>query len=436
MSKKALKIAIVVYHREGKSLLRYLRRTNKYPGAKITVCDSDPNIRVPRGIETQTGPKYLENLGRFDLVFRSPGLSYYRPEFVRARKQGARFTSLTELFFEEAGKRVPGSHFIGVTGSKGKSTTATLIYKFLKSSGRKTFFVGNIGKPALDVVSRLTRDSWIVMELSSFQLEALPYSPHIAVLCEMFPEHQDVHGSIRRYYEAKENLVRHQKKGDLLFFLDHNPRTAKMAMLAKGKRIPLGKGFDIFRQEEIMLAGDHQFKNAALAAMVAKHLAVPDEIIRKVARRFPGLPHRLERIRKICGVNFFNDSASTNPTATVAAISAFRKMPHILIAGGVDKKLDYRPLANTLARANTAAVILIGRDKLKIAKAIKSSRIPIHYAQTMLAAVKIAYRLARQIIKRNKTISTVILSPAALSFDMFKNYADRGDQFRKIVRSL
>ncbi|MBI5220429.1 MAG: UDP-N-acetylmuramoyl-L-alanine--D-glutamate ligase [Candidatus Liptonbacteria bacterium] len=456
--KSNLKIAILTYHREGRSVLRYLlRHPNLFPGAIITACDADPKTRVPHGVQKQVGPTHLSNLGQFDLIFRTPGLSYFRREFRNARRQGARFTSLTELFFSEAPKRINRNHLIAVTGSKGKSTTATLIYRFLKAAGKPVFFAGNIGQPALEILPRLTRKSWVVLELSSFQLEELRQSPHIAVMCELFPEHLDIHGSRQRYYQAKSQLVRNQKKNDLVFYLSRNPDTARVVRLGPGRKIPVGDMSPLFSPADLKVRGGHQYRNAVLAATVAEHLGVPAKIIQRVTRSFPGLPHRLQLVRRAkprtvplggshawakprtvlpgrsgAWVDFYDDSASTNPTATVAALSAFADTPHVLLAGGRDKDLNYRPLAQAIRKNRTRAVVLIGQDKEKIARAIRATRVPIYRSATLSAAVRKAYALAKKFPPR----SAVVFSPAALSFDMFRNYQDRGEQFQKIVSQL
>ncbi len=434
-----MKIAILGFGKEGQSVLRFLKKQPRYKSAEFWALDKSARIQTPRGVKRQVGAQYLKNLERFDLVFRSPGVPYNLPELRRARRDGVPISSATKLFFDATKNRT--KNVIGITGSKGKTTTATLLYQILKAAKKEVFLVGNIGTPMLDVLPRLTRNSWVVLELSSFQLQDLTSSPRIAVMLEIFPEHLDMkgghggHQNLKEYYAAKANLVRHQRRGNLVFYLAHNPETKRLAVFGHGKKIPVGEiGFTLFREKDLRIPGVHSFRNAVAAATVARHLGVPARTIKETALRFRGVEHRLEFVRRISGVEFYNDSIATNPHAAAAAVQAFPERPLILIAGGYDKNLSYTPLARAIKKSKTRLVVLFGENMEKIRKAVQNSGASVRMAINLVQATRIAYRSAKSLGTRLPVI--VVLSPGAASFDMFRGYADRGDRFKNLVKSL
>lgn len=551
----ARKIAILGFGREGRSVLKFLQ--NRGPGrnkrgltqknfppksvsgqtgpvsAEIWVLDKNKNLKLPRGIKSQLGSHYLKQLGKFDVIFRSPGIPYNLPELRLARKKGVKFGSATKLFFKELRettqnkRRVTQNFFrvsrlrsvrvsprpiiIGITGTKGKGTTATLLYKILKAARRPVFLAGNIGKPALEILPQLSASSQrnsattvAVLELSSFQLQDLDVSPPVAVVLDVFPDHQDNHLNLKEYYNAKASIAKYQKKGDKIFFFINNDLSRWVAQKSRGRKIGVDeKRFQLFNPDDLRVRGYHNFKNAVMAATVARSLGVPQKVILKAVKNFRGLEHRLEFVRRITlknnsqyshafadshrAIEFWNDSASTNPQTTAAAIQAFPNQPKILIAGGQDKNLDYKPLAKALKNSKTKLVVLFGENKKKIWKAIKSVGIPIKFAQNLHEAVKVAciyskfypatpreavaerLELVRSrlsptedaakpssrgvqdprqsnLLRRgevgdsrdilNSIFLNIVLSPGAASFDMFKDYADRGRQFKKMVKKL
>ncbi len=445
-----MKIGILGFGREGKSLLKYLRSrgstriTTRIHADKVWVLDKNENIKIPKGIKAQLGKNFLKNLKRFDVIFRSPGMPWNLPELRAARKNGACFSSATKLFFETAGKI--GATIIGVTGTKGKGTTATLIYKILRTAGVDAYLAGNIGKSPLTILPKLARRSVVVLELSSFQLQDLKCSPDIAVVLDIFPDHQDAHLNLKEYYEAKTNIARHQKKTDKIFFFKNHTLSRWVAAKSRARKYPINEsGFALFASENLKIRGLHNFKNAVMAAEVARAFKIPERTILRVAKNFNGLEHRLEFVRSISyshvlknlRISFYNDSASTNPHTTAAAIMAFPNIPLVLIAGGQDKGLNYAPLARALNRSAAKLVVLFGENKRKIAKVVKNSRIPVVFAPNLKTAVRIAYHFAKNAPDANGyPRCAIIFSPGAASFDMFLNYADRGDKFKKIVKRL
>ncbi len=430
-----MKIAILGFAREGRSVLEFLKKDKEFKGAEIFIVDKKSTIKLPRGYRAQLGKNYLKHLEEFDVIFRSPGIPYLLPEIQKAKKQGVEISSATNLFFE----RCPGM-IIGITGTKGKGTTSTLLFKILKASGKKVFLAGNIGKPALDILPKIDKKSIVIFELSSFQLQDLKKSPHIAAVLDIFPDHLDAHKNLEEYYDAKANIGRYQKSGDKIFFFKNSALSNKVAGQGKGKKIAVDeKSFKLFPPNDLFVKGSHNFKNAVVAATIAKNLGVPEKIILKSVFKFKGTEHRIELARKIIKngktIYFYNDSASTNPQTAAAAIKAFPNENKILIAGGQDKNLDYKPLAEALKNSKTNLVILFGENKNKIRKAINRSGVPVKVVKTMKEAVMTAYRQATnyQLLTAN---CNILLSPAATSFDMFENYADRGKKFKKIVKQL
>jgi len=409
-----VEIAILGFGREGKAVLKFLRKTPQFKNADISILDKKLN------------KDYLNNLDKFDIVFRSPGVPYNLPEIQKAVKKGVKFSSATQLFFESAEKI--GCLTIGITGTKGKGTTSTLLCKILKAAKKNVYLAGNIGKPAVEILPKLRKDSVVILELSSFQLQDLNFSPDIAVVLNIFPDHLDTHKNFKEYFDSKTQIAKHQNNRSKIFFDAADKFAKNIAKLSKGEKIAVQtKNFELFELEDLKIAGEHNYKNAVMAASVARFLGVKLEIIKKTVKNFRGLRHRLEFVRKINGVKFYNDSASTNPYTAAAAIHAFSDQPKILIAGGKDKNLNYSPLADALKKSNVKLVILFGENKKKIKKKIEKSGVPVKLVKNLKNAVDLAYQ---------KTKSYVLFSPTSASFDMFKDYQDRGEKFKKIIKWL
>lgn len=470
-----MEIAILGFGLEGKSVLKFLRKTPQFKNADISILDRKLN------------KNYLKNLEKFDIIFRSPGVPYNLLEVQNAIKNGVEVTSGTELFFQiintitrDSSKKIK---IIGVTGTKGKSTTSTLLYKILKSAGKNTYLAGNVGKPALEILPKLKKKSIVVLELSNFQLQGLnpPVGgPDIAVVLNVFPDHLDIHKNFKEYIEAKANIAKCQKKTNKVFYFSDNKYSQLVASKSRAKKFPIQYN-DVrhhYIEKLVKLPSNHNLKNTLMAAEVAKNLDIPNKIILKVIKNFRGLEHRLELVRTIrnnqfqevrppkinkrqylgcrtsqilksASINFYNDSASTNPKTAAAAISAFSKnQPLILIAGGKDKNLNYSPLAKALKNSNTKLVILFGENKNKIRKVISGQepstrtslvrdKLVIREVKNLNQAVKFAYKTAKSIVASGYSLNPVIIfSPSSASFDMFKDYRERGEKFKEIVKSL
>ncbi len=429
-----MNIAILGFGREGQSTLKFLKKSPYFKNARISILDK------------KTDKNYLKKLNDFDVVFRTPGIPYNLPEIQKAIKNGVRFSSATDLFFDEA-KKQKGVKIIGITGTKGKGTTSTLLYKMLKACGKNVLLAGNIGKSPLDLIPKLKKNSIVILELSSFQLQDLKVSPDIAVILNIFPDHMDSHKTFGEYINAKSSISKFQSPNSKIFYDASNKYSKLIARKSKGKKFPVQYN-DIASRKFLTcttcdvvhltkMPGEHNLKNSAMAAAIAISFGCPKEKVAKIIKNFKGNEHRLEFVKKIKGINFYNDSASTNPQTTIAAINAFRE-PKILIAGGKDKRLDYSPLSKALKNSNTELVILFGENKNKIARAIKNSGVKIKMVKSLKESVNLAYKTAESIQDtRYKIQNTIILfSPAAASFDMFKDYADRGKKFKELVKKL
>ncbi|MFH1346985.1 MAG: UDP-N-acetylmuramoyl-L-alanine--D-glutamate ligase, partial [Spirochaetota bacterium] len=435
---KIMNIAILGFGREGKSVLKFLKKTclpvgrsPSFQKAKISVLDK------------KTDKDYLKKLPNFDLVFRTPGIPYNLPEIQKAIKNGVKFSSATQLFFEQL--RGPTQtkcritrkniKIIGITGTKGKGTTSTLLYKIFKACKKNALLAGNIGKSPLDLIPKLKKNSIVILELSSFQLQDLKKSPDIAVVLNIFPDHMDSHKNFSEYLNAKTSIAKFQKKSGKVFYDASNRYSKLIAQKSKGKKIPVDARHFQYASK---MPGEHNLKNAAIAATVALSLGCPKEKIIKIIKDFKGNEHRLELVRvirvnpckrnalnpcKSVSIKFYNDSASTNPQTTIAAINAFKE-PKIVILGGKDKGLNYSPLAQTLKHSNTKLIILFGENKRKIYKAISNQKLIIREVKNLQQAVHLAYKTAKK-LSDYKTLSNyetkqliILFSPAAASFDM------------------
>ncbi len=462
-----MKIAILGFGLEGKSVLKYLKKSPQFKNAAISILDQ------------KLDKNYLKNLSDFDIVYRSPGVPYNLPEIQKAIKNGVKFSSVTKLFFEQIGKivRRGSPQVIGVAGTKGKGTTATLFYKILKNcfGKRKVFLAGNIGKSALEILPRLKKNSLIILELSSFQLQDMKVSPPIAVVLDIFPDHLDSHKNFNEYVNAESNIAKWQKKNDKVFYFSNNKYSKLIAQKSHGEKNPVStKNFNLFKKDDLRIPGEHNFKNAVIAATAALSLGCPKEKILKVVKNFKSNEHRLELIRiirinqsnqhKSTFIKFYNDSASTNPQAAAVAIAAFKEPKTralktlsarpstkrtalsalVLIAGGKDKNLNYAPLARALKNSNTKLIVLFGENKRKIYKAISGQRLVVRKVKTLKDAVNLAYKFTKSLIAKSSSLIAkpytlnviIIFSPASTSFDMFKDYADRGKKFKELVRKL
>lgn len=449
------KIAILGYGVEGRSMFNYLLKHN-YPN--ITICDQNVNLKdeMPQGVSVRLGPDHLKDLTDFDVIFRTPGIRYHSPEIQAAVLKGVEVTSVIKFFIDQCPCPV-----IGVSGTKGKGTTTTLIYKILKQAGKDAYIGGNIGNAPTDFLDDLTPESFAVLELSCCQLQDMEKSPRYAVLLNTTSDHLDYYNDNSEYMAAKEHLLSHQTANSVAVLNKDYEYSKYYAPLTKGKVFYISKWDSVDRgayvkdnsiwyadenerQEiieisKIKLIGSHNLENVMPATVISRALNIPVAHIREVIETFSGLPHRLELVRELKGIRFYNDSFSTNPGTSMAAVDSFDE-PTVLIAGGSDKGLSYDEWAEKiLTKESLKTVVLIGvtADKMessledaekKLGTAIGSPT-KILRRESFEDAILTAYSEA-------EPNGVVVLSPAAASFDMFKDYKDRGEKFKKFVQAL
>ena len=406
-----MKIAILGYGVEGKCIEEYFK------GHEITVFDDFKPAEIK------------DQLAEFDLIFRSPSVP---PE--------KNYTSATRYFFEHCKAKI-----IGVTGTKGKGTTCTLTAAILKALGYRVHLVGNIGTPALSVLDKIKPDDVVVFELSSFQLWDLDRSPHIAGVLRIEPDHLDIHSDYSDYVNAKSNITRFQTADDFCIYYAENIDSKKIAEFSLGHKLSYPLIIPQIAEkvnsilDHLHLPGAHNRENAEAALMLAAaYLALPieqfldehkDSIIAAL-ENFKGLPHRLDFVRELNGVKYYDDNYSSAFPALDVAIKAFSENQVVLIAGGKDRGLDLTKTKRAIFDAkNVRKAILIGETK----QALSKSENPNKYllAETLKEAVFAAREIAEELEN-----PVVVMSPGAASFDMFENFKDRGDQFKKIVKGL
>ena len=430
-----MKIGIIGFGLEGQAAYRYWKHS-----AEITICDIN-NIELPPGVPNQVGPNYLADISRFDLIVRSPIIK--PSDLIASTDHDIRdkITSNTNEFFRVC----PTQNIIGVTGTKGKGTTSALITKILETAGKRVHLGGNIGLPALSLLdNKITKDDWVVLELSNFQLIDCRYSPHIGVCLMISPEHLNWHTEVNEYYNAKTQLFRHQTGDDVAIYYAKNENSQRIASTGKGWKIPYCEepgatikngfihiaGHEICATSEFGLRGEHNWQNICAAVTTVWQTCQNIAAIRQVLTSFTGLEHRLELSETINDVQYFDDSFGTTPETAMVAINAFNQ-PKIIILGGSNKGAAYDNLAQTISSTNVRMALLIGDQAPVIASALQ--RIGYQNYQfggnNMEEIVKTCHSLAQP-------GDVVLLSPACASFDMFKDYKDRGDQFKQAVLSL
>ena len=423
-----------------KLLLRY--------GCSVIGCDKTPYEQLDAevlaleqaGCVLQTGEGYLENLSG-DLVFRTPGMHPGNPALAKLRENGAEITSEMEVFFELCPCMI-----LAVTGSDGKTTTTTIISEMLKAAGKTVWLGGNIGTPLLPMLDEMKVTDFAVVELSSFQLMDMRHSPHVAVVTNLAPNHLDVHKDMEEYVDAKKNLFRFQMADDMLVLNLDNAITA--GFQGKGTTCYFSRkqkadvyldGAVIYRGEtpvldtgDIAIPGVHNVENY-MAAIAAVAGLVDDETVRKVAREFGGVEHRIELVRIKDGVKFYNDSIASSPSRTIAGLNSFNEKV-ILIAGGYDKHIPYDALGPVICK-QVKRLYLNGATAEQIRKAVEDApeytpgNPEILDCGDLTAAVHAAAADA-------KTGDVVLMSPASAAFDQFKNFMVRGACFKKLVKEL
>lgn len=431
-----MKIAIVGYATEGVASAEYWHAQ----GHEITVCDQNPKLSVPAAYQKNLGKDYLKNLAQFDKIVRSAGIN---PNVLLKDNPSiaGKITTLTEEFMRSC----PSSNIIGVTGTKGKGTTSTLIAKILERAGHTVHLGGNIGTPMLNKLSVIKPDDWVVLEISSFQLvDFKARGPKIGVCLMVVPEHLNWHASLDEYLTAKSRMFSTQSPSDTAIFLAGNKYSEEIASSSPGTKLPylsspgavILDGFisiggqNICPVDKIGLLGKHNWQNVCAAVTTVWQILQDVEAIAEIIESFTGLEHRLEFVRELDGVKYYDDSFSTTPETAIAAIEAF-DAPEVLILGGSDKGISLEPLVNKAAGSSVKHIIAIGDTGATIAKMLKERGFD--SVTTGLTTMKEIVDLARN---QARPGDIVLLSTGCASFGLFKDYKDRGDQFKEVVNNL
>ena len=452
---KTKKVAVIGLGVSNIPLIDYLKEKQ----ADVTVFDDREEEKISseiiKKITTYKFKKFLgkgnlEHLKGFDIIFRSPSCLPTKPELVSEKNRGAIVT--TEI--EQLMKMAPCT-IIGITGSDGKTTTTTLTYNVLKDAGFTVHLGGNIGIPLFTKLNEIKPKDIIVLELSSFQLMGMDISPERAAITNITPNHLNVHKDYQEYIDSKKNIFRYQDENGILVLNADNEITRECQKEANGKVImfsstqKLDNGFivddgiikecedgirrHIIDTKDLKIKGIHNYQNICTVLALTKGLVDEDKAIQTI-KQFSGVPHRLELVRTLNGVEWYNDSASTSPTRGISALNAFANKEIILIAGGADKNLDYTPIGKSIVD-RVKSLILIGQTAPKIFDAVKKEleeqhkSLDIHMCETFIQSLELAKRIA-------KPGQVVLFSPASTSFDMFKDMYDRGDKFKEEVNKF
>lgn len=428
-----MNIAIAGYGVEGRASLAYWQAR----GDTVTVLDERNVSDVPHGVQVIAGIGAFDSLAQFDMVIRTASL---RPDRLSSAR---RVWSATNEFFAECPAPI-----IGVTGTKGKGTTASLIASVLRATGRTVHLVGNIGVAALEVLPGIAPDDVVVYELSSFQLWDLERSPHIAVVLMVEPDHLDVHADFSEYLDTKTNITRYQTTNDTVIYHPSNAYSHAIAEQSAGRKVRYGTMQDggvyvgsnnfyvqtdpICNVSALQIAGVHNLENAcaAISAVLAyePRLRMNDVEVERGLRTFEGLPHRLKFIREVDGVQYYDDSIATTPGSAIAAMQSFSE-PKVVILGGSDKGVSYDEVVATCHQTHSS-IVAIGTTGETIMQLAQATGVPVRRVMGGMDEV------VATALEMSSVGGVVILSPASASFDQYSSYADRGDQFIAAVKKL
>lgn len=439
---KGKKISVIGIGISNRPLIKYLVSL----GALVTAYDKKTKEQLGdiaqelenMGVKLSLGDNYLDGLSG-DIIFKTPGMRYDNPNLLKAKENGSIITSEMEVFFE-----ICPATIIAITGSDGKTTTTTLIHTMLTEAGYTAHLGGNIGTPLMTKAEEMKTTDYAVLELSSFQLHTMKKSPHIAVITNITPNHLDWHKDFAEYIDAKKNIARYLDKNDILVTNKNNEETKKIgesvtcecrffsssddATVSLKDGVIYYKDEPVLKTEDIKIPGHHNVENY-MTAIGAVYDIVGKDVVQKVAREFGGVPHRIELVRTIEGVRYYNSSIDSSPNRTINTLNVFSE-PVVLIAGGKDKGIPYDEIGQPI-KEHVKVLILIGATSKVISDAVKkvNGNIPTFYANTYEEAVKLA---------RDNAVAgdVVLLSSASTSFDMFNNFEERGNLFKELVQKL
>jgi UDP-N-acetylmuramoylalanine--D-glutamate ligase len=424
------KIVVLGFGREGKSTLELLQEA--FPDDVITIMDKQAfsDETLPRNVVLAD---YLKNLEQYDVIFKTPGIPIIEAALQDFVQLGKKITSQLSEFLE-----VYRDQVIGVTGTKGKSTTSALIYHFLKKAEIPTLLIGNIGTPVFSVATKITPEMKLVVEMSSYYLETVECSPHIAVMLNIFPEHLNYHGSLEHYVAAKAHITAHQTEMDYFLFNAEDEHLQDIAKKTKAYIVSYEPSKEQPILEPFAEAMGHlptivQEQNVLPAFLVARICKIKDSSIAEALRTFETLPHRLQRVGTYKGITFIDDTLATIPEATVSAIHAFLPID-VIILGGFDRGLDYTKVVDAVIKKKIPTVLFFRPSGEKMYDILlaryKKEQIPdIYFVNSMEETVQLAFAHAKQ-------GSVVLLSPASPSFGVFKDYEDKSTQYIHWIKTF
>ncbi len=428
------KILLLGYGREGKSTYHFLRK--HFPDMEVGIYDKNEIKEELEHVTLHTGDSYEEILAEYELIIKSPGVVFHSKD----DKQFKKLTSQTEIFLEYYREQT-----IGITGTKGKSTTSTLLTHILSNAGLDAILAGNIGIPVFDVLEKIKKDSIIVYEMSSHQLEYVSNSPHIAMHLNIYQEHLDHYGTFEKYAKAKENIFKYQKPGDVLVYnqefvhpgkeylgegITITDRLGDADMYVNESRICYGEDQIDIDEDEILLKGHHNIYNIGASFCIAKHFGIDNNTFYEAVKTFKPLPHRLEYVAEINGVKFYNDSISTICETTIQGVMSLKNID-TLILGGMDRGIDYQPLVDFILDSEINNLILMPDTGYRIRNLIINGNHSYEDKHIFIVTnVEEAVKVAKTETKKGMTC---LFSPAAASYGFFKNFEERGNVFKNFV---
>ncbi|MEK7562031.1 MAG: UDP-N-acetylmuramoyl-L-alanine--D-glutamate ligase [Patescibacteria group bacterium] len=451
-----MKIGIVGWGIEGQSAFHYFGPDHDYlivnehprddfPGQSDKIKVQFLTEEKPPGITSNvTDLSYLDGIEKCEkIVYSVTSIKNLEQKFGQDKNFWKKATTVWHIFFEN----VKTKNLIGVTGSKGKGTTSTLIYEMLKAAGKNVFLAGNIGVSVLDILPKVKETDWVVLEITNYQLYNFPYSPHIAVCLMITKEHLDWHPNMEEYISAKTNLFSHQKKDDIAIYFADNELSQRIAGSSPGIKIPYfappgavakNEGViavgdpetEVIDTREIKLIGEHNLQNICAAVTVVWQITPDVKAIHKVLAAFSGLPHRLEFVREVDGVKYYDDSFGTTPQTAIVAMRALIQ-PQVLILGGSDKGLDFGPMIDEVVKDRTRHVITIGQTGPKIEQMLRN-----HGFDKITAGLDKMTDIVAEARRVAGPGDVVLLSTGCASFGLFHDYKDRGNQFKNAVNKL
>ncbi len=438
-------ICILGFGKEGKSTYKFIRRHLK--DKFITIidkndCSNAEELIGDKNIEVISGDNYLDNLSIYDLIFKTPGITFKDMDIENIK---SKLTSQLEILLE-----IYKNNIIGITGTKGKSTTSSLIYKILKDQNKDVYLLGNIGTPVLDEIEKINTNTYLVIEMSSHQLEFIKKSPHIGIILNLFEDHLDHAKTVKHYHECKMNMFKYQTSDDIAIYSKDNLNLVNLinqnnylanlySVTLENKKekntIYLDNDFVKYndkilydKNSKTNLIGNHNLSNIMFCLLISEILNLDIEQTKKSIRDFQPLEHRLELVGTYNDITYYNDSIATIPVATINAIETLKNVD-TLIFGGMDRGINYQDLVDYLKKCNVRNLICMPTTGYDIGKILESENVNknIYYIETLDDAV----RLAKKITEKGKIC---LMSPAASSYEYFKNFEEKGNKFKELVR--